>query len=283
MEQLLNRTQTRQRMSPQSGVAVPASPICGHYACLGIGVGPANLSLASLLASHQEVSNLFIDKKDSFGWHDGQQMPRTSLQVALLKDLVSLSDPTNAFSFLSYLHTMGRIYHFINADFDAVPRQEFRNYMEWASRKNDNVVFGEEVLSVDFDETFMVRTSRRSLTADNIAIGVGSQPWVPPAAQGHLGDSQFHVSEFVDKARTLQGKRVCVVGGGQSGAEAVLDLISRDPDELPSRVSWISRRRNFFPIDDSPFTNEYYMPSLLGLLLRPAPRAAPGPQPSTTC
>jgi lysine N6-hydroxylase len=233
----------------------------GHYDCVGIGVGPANLSLASLLYSHREVSNLFLEKKAAFGWHDGQQIPGASLQVSPLKDLVTLADPTSPFSFLAYLHAQGRIYHFINARFDAVPRQEFRNYLEWASRRNENIVFGEEVLSVEFDETFVIGTSRRVLTASNIAVGVGVRPWVPLHAQDRLGPTQFHVSDFVSRARGLGGRRVAVVGGGQSGAEALCDLISRPGVELPRRVSWISRRRNYFPIDDSPFTNDYYMPS----------------------
>jgi lysine N6-hydroxylase len=232
-----------------------------HYRCVGIGVGPANLSLASLLYSHRDVSNLFIERTESFGWHDGQQIHGASLQVSPLKDLVTLADPTNVFSFLSYLHAQGRIYHFINAQFDAVPRQEFRNYLEWASSKNENIVFGEEALSVDFDGAFVIRTNRRTLTADNVSIGVGTRPWVPTHAQSRLGETQFHVSEFVARARQLGGKRVAVVGGGQSGAEAFLDLISRPAAELPRRVSWISRRGNYFPIDDSPFTNDYYMPS----------------------
>ena len=71
----------------------------------------------------------------------------------MLKDLVSLSEPTNAYSFLAYLCELGRVYHFLNAQFDAVPREEFRNYMEWACRKNENIVFGHEVLSVDLRRT----------------------------------------------------------------------------------------------------------------------------------
>ena len=232
-----------------------------HYHCVGIGAGPANLSLASLLHSHPEVSNLFLEKKSAFSWHDGQQLPDTTLQVSMLKDLVSLADPTNRFSFLSYLHSHGRIYHFMNARFDAVPRQEFRNYMKWASDQNKNVVYGEKVLSVDFDEVFVVRTDRRTVTADNISVGIGNRPWVPPIAEGLLGEQQFHVSDIVERARDLGGKRVCVVGGGQSGAEAFLDLISRSEQERPRRVSWVTRRRNYFPIDDSSFTNDFYMPS----------------------
>jgi lysine N6-hydroxylase len=231
-----------------------------HYHCVGVGVGPANLSLASLLYSHREVSNLFIEKREAFGWHDSQQIPGASLQVSPLKDLVTLADPTNAFSFLSYLHAQGRIYHFINARFDAVPRQEFRNYLEWASRSNENIVFGDEVLSVDFDGTFVVRSARRVVTADNVSIGVGTRPWVPEHARRALGATQFHVSDFLARADRLGGKRVAVVGGGQSGAEAFLDLISRRDGELPRSVSWISRRGNFFPIDDSPFTNDFYTP-----------------------
>jgi len=234
--------------------------VTAHYGCVGIGVGPANLSLAALLHGHPDVPSLFLEKRAGFEWHDGQQIPGATLQVSMLKDLVTLSDPTNPFSFLSYLHDQGRIYHFINAQFEAVPRQEYRNYLEWASRRNDNVVFGEEVLSVEFDGVFRLRTDRRTVTADNVSIGVGTRPWVPPYARDHLGDTQFHVSDFMTSARGLGGKRVAVVGGGQSGAEAFLDLISRGEAERPRRVSWLSRRRNYFPIDESPFTNDFYMP-----------------------
>jgi lysine N6-hydroxylase len=255
-----------------------------HYRCVGIGVGPANLSLAALMHGHSEITNLFVDKKESFGWHDGQQMANTTIQVSMLKDLVSLSEPTNKYSFLSYLHESGRLYHYLNAQFDAVPRQEFRNYMEWACRKNENIVFGVQVVSVEFSDVFRLRlraaderaadegtstggiatggiASGDTVTADNIVIGVGVQPRVPSQAQPYLGDRQFHVSEFLGKAGGLGGLRVGVVGGGQSGAEAFLDLISRTGADLPRRVVWISRRPNYFPLDDSPFTNDYFMPS----------------------
>jgi lysine N6-hydroxylase len=234
-----------------------------HFRCVGVGVGPANLSLASLLHGHEDVPNLFFEKKVAFGWHDGQMIPGATLQVSMVKDLVTLSDPTNRFSFLSYLHARRKIYHFLNAQFDEVPREEFRNYMEWASRENENVVFGEGVNSVEFDDrktVFRIHTGSRTVTADNVVVGIGKEPNVPATARPQLGDTQFHVSEFMHKARGLGGKRVWVIGGGQSGAEAFLDLISRPAGELPRRVGWLSRRRNYFPLDDSPFTNDYYMP-----------------------
>ncbi len=232
-----------------------------HHRCVGIGVGPANLSLAALMHRHAEITNLFLDKKERFGWHDGQQIPHTTIQVSMLKDLVSLAQPASEYSFLSYLHESGRLYHYINAQFDAVPRQEFRNYMEWASRKNENIVFGQEVLSVEYSDVFHVHLPSATVTADNIVIGVGVQPRVPSQAFPYLGDRQFHVNDFLGKARNLGGLRVGVVGGGQSGAEAFLDLISRNGADMPRRVVWISRRPNYFPLDDSPFTNDYYIPS----------------------
>ncbi|WP_067822004.1 lysine N(6)-hydroxylase/L-ornithine N(5)-oxygenase family protein [Nocardia inohanensis] len=247
-----------------------------HYACLGIGVGPANLSLAALLHRHPGIPHLFLDRKAEFGWHEGQLVSGAELQVSPLKDLVTLHDPTNPWSFLNYLHDQGRIYHFLNARFDSVPRREYRNYLEWASRRNPRIVFGEEVLAVDFDTTFTVHTSKRVLTADNIVAGVGTTPWVPYFARDQLGRNQFHVADFGERAASVGGRRVVVIGGGQSGAEAVLDLLSRRGPELPRELVWVSRRRNFFPIDDSPFTNEFFMPCHADHFygLEPATRAA---------
>jgi lysine N6-hydroxylase len=219
------------------------------------------LSLAALLHGDPGITSTIIDRKAEFSWHDDQLIPGATLQVSLFKDLVTLSDPTSPFSFMAYLHDCGRIYHYLNAQFENVPREEFRNYLGWASSRNENVVFGEEAQSVDFvGDAFVVRTDKRTLLADNVVVGVGTVPWVPAFARVHLGSTQFHVSEFKRKAVGLRDKRVAVIGGGQSGAEAFLDLISRPDGELAHRVSWLSRRRNYFPIDDSPFTNEFYMP-----------------------
>ena len=235
-----------------------------HLDCVGVGVGPANLSLASLLAGRPGMTGLFFERRADFGWHDGQQLADAALQVSMLKDLVSLADPTSPFSFLNYLHNSGRIYHFLNSQFDAVPRMEFRNYLAWAAARNPYVAFGEEVQSVDFDDAakvFRINTTKRAVTADHVSVGVGNQPWLPPLAQPFTHDPRlFHISQFTSAASNLAGLRVTVIGGGQSGAEAFLDLINRPDDQLPRRVSWVSRRANFFPIDDSPFTNDYYMP-----------------------
>lgn len=232
-----------------------------HYQCVGIGIGPSNLSVASLLYGKENLRSIFFDKKTEFSWHDGMLFSGSGLQVSLFKDLVTLADPTNRFSFIAYLHENGKLYHFLNARFEHVPRVEFRNYLKWVSDSNESVNFGEKVLRVDFDTNFIVETTKRRVTAENVVVGVGTEPAIPDFCAGQLGESLFHVSEFASKSRKVTGKHVAVVGGGQSGAEAFLDLISREPHLSPRKVSWVSRRENFFPLDDSPFTNEYFMPS----------------------
>lgn len=233
----------------------------GLYNCVGVGVGPSNLSLASLLDGHEKTCAIFFEKKPSFGWHEGMLLRGLHLQVSLFKDLVTLSDPKNKFSFLSYLHDQGKIYHYLNARFDAVPLQEFANYLNWASENNDAIHFGEEVVRVDFDDDFQVETTKRRVTAHNLSIGVGTEPSIPEFARGQLGDTNFHVAELWYHANVQVGRHVTVVGGGQAGAEAVLNLLSHEPTSQPAGVTWLSRRENFLPLDDSPFTNEYYMPS----------------------
>ena len=109
--------------------------------------------------------------------------------------------------------------------------------MEWASRKNENVVFGQEVLSVEFDSAFRVRTSRGTVTADNI-VARRRQPAArcPRRRSAVPRRPAVPRQRIPDRAADLGGMRVGVVGGGQSGAEAFLDLISRADGDLPRRV-----------------------------------------------
>jgi lysine N6-hydroxylase len=227
--------------------------------CLGVGVGPANLSVACQLVT-VGAKTLFLDRKPAFSWHKGMQIEGTKLQVSIFKDLVTLADPTSPFSFISYLHQNARLYHFLNAQFDSVSRREFSDYLAWVSERLPNTRFGETVEDVGFDGIFHVTTDLGVYHARNISVAIGKMPAIPAFAQNRLGPAMFHSSEFVQHGRAIGGKRVAVVGGGQSGAEIFLDCISRTGAEAPAHVNWISSRSNFWPIDDSPFTNDLFMP-----------------------
>ena len=230
------------------------------YKCIGIGTGPSNLSLAALLQPFKGHVNIFFEQKPEFSWHDGMYFTGASLQVALFKDLVTLANPTSEYSFVSYLHDQGKIYQFLNARFPSVPRKEFGKYLYWASSKMPNLNFGETVLDVEFNDHFVVTTDKRRVVAENIAVGVGIVPYVPAFARDQQCGSQFHVNQYCTQERDLTDRRVVIIGGGQSGAEAFLQALSPPDGGLPRQVTWVSKRENFSPLDDSPFTNDYFMP-----------------------
>ena len=233
------------------------------YDCVGIGCGPSNLSVAALLDDHPDVRHIFFDMKPSFSWHDGMMLQGASLQVSLFKDLVTLANPANRYSFISYLHQHRRLYQFLNARFAQISRLEFADYLKWAAHGNENICFGECVQRVEFDGChFVVETSRRRVRSENVVVGAGIVPHVPDFAHAYLdSDANFHVHEFAARPRRLGGRRVVVVGGGQSGGEVVLDLLRRAGDDAPREVAWISRRENFSPLDDSPFANDLFTPA----------------------
>lgn len=228
------------------------------YDLVGIGAGPSNLSLASLSA--KKLRSRFIERKAEPSWHKGMEFHFSDLQVSFIKDLVTLADPTNEYSFLNYLHTSQKLYHFLNAKFDSVSRQEYADYLAWVSKKLNNILMNESVLSVDYDGDFVIETDRRLLRSRNISVGVGKVQHVPTFAKHHLDNSNFPVSQYKFNDHVLSGRNVLLIGGGQSGAEAFYDLISRSGTRAVKSVNWISRRNNFSPIDDTPFTNDLYMP-----------------------
>ena len=181
-----------------------------EYELVGIGCGPSNLSVASLLHDKHLVSNIFFDMKPSFTWHDGMMLKNTKLQVSMFKDLVTLADPTNKFSFISYLHHHGRLIQFLNSQFDQISRLEFADYLKWAAENNNNIFFNERVNSINFNgNNFIINTSRRRILGKNIVIGVGIKPYIPQFARKQLDcDTNFHIHEFSRKQRNFSRKNI---------------------------------------------------------------------------
>ncbi|WP_153905641.1 SidA/IucD/PvdA family monooxygenase, partial [Acinetobacter baumannii] len=92
---------------------------------IGIGLGPFNLSLASLLHDKSELQYRFFDQREKFDWHAGMQLPNAMLQVPFMADLVSMVEPTSPFSFLNYLKHHQRLYKFYFRENLYIPRQEY--------------------------------------------------------------------------------------------------------------------------------------------------------------
>jgi lysine N6-hydroxylase len=105
-----------------------------------------------------------------------------------------------------------------------------------------------------------VQTSKRVLRSKNLALGSGLSPNIPDSALPHLSDSVYHIKDFLRRGNNWQGKRIAIIGGGQSGAEALQAILS-DSSQLPESISWISRRNHFAPMDESVFANELFTPN----------------------
>jgi len=90
-------------------------------------------------------------------------------------------------------------------------------------------------------------------------LGTGLVPKIPDCTRPYIGDTVFHIKNYLDKSLDASNKRIAIIGGGQSGAELFSHLLSQS-DGLPEKLYWVSSRNNFSPIDDSSFANEYFTP-----------------------
>jgi lysine N6-hydroxylase len=235
------------------------------FDAVGVGLGPFNLSTAALLEPVKKLNTRFVEREKEFQWHPGLLFPDATIQVSFLKDLVTLADPQSRYSFLAFLFANRRLYRFINANFTRVSRVEFNQYFRWVANRLPNLEFGQEVHSISLqDESFVVCTSHERVRARNIILGTGLQPAVPECAVDFMNAKTqrtlLHASGYLHWEPRTGGMKVAVVGGGQTGAEIVQHLLS-NPAKVPKTLFWISKRSNFLPLDESPFTNELFTPN----------------------
>jgi lysine N6-hydroxylase len=237
----------------------------------GVGIGPFNLSLAALLWKVPGIRARFFEARPRFEWHSGLLFEHAVLQSPYLKDLVLLVDPTSPFTFLNYLVREGRMYRFVVADYANAPRAEFNRYFQWACKQLDCLSFGTSVKAVAYaGDRLLLDLGAASCSARHLVLGVGHVPNVPEEARPYLCDTVFHGGEYLHRPFPKSGAEVVVVGGGQTGAEIFYDLVS-ERTHPPRTVTWVTRRHNFVPFDDSAFANELYVPGYAQLFFRLPP------------
>lgn len=232
-----------------------------EYDLLGIGIGPFNLSLAALLHPLKELRTRFFEQKSSFTWHSEIMFADSTMQTTYLKDLVTPVSPTNPHSFLNYLVTHGRFYAHINTGRSQVSRKEFELYCKWVcSNLGSQVSFDTPVTAVEFEDgSFTLQTGTEAFKAKNICVATGLSPWIPEFASAHLSATCFHAKSQELKNVDLTGKRVVIIGGGQTGLEVFRNGF-KGKWGAPAKVTLVSRRHTLEPLDESPFTNEYFTP-----------------------
>ncbi|CUU59685.1 lysine N6-hydroxylase [Parafrankia irregularis] len=230
---------------------------------LAIGLGPANLALGALAAPVADLQVRFLEARDGIRWHEGLMLAGSELQVSFLKDLTTMVDPTSPFTFLNYLAVHGNLYRFLIAcDRGQAFRDDFARYYQWAASHLPDVAWNARVEDVRLVGGRLAVTTDKGATyrTDNLVLGTGRRPYLPPFADRPGLSGVIHASRYDVARDRIAGRDVLVVGGGQSGAEVVRDLIDREGN-LPRSLTWVTSRLNFLPLDDSPFTNEWFHPA----------------------
>ncbi|WP_243707349.1 SidA/IucD/PvdA family monooxygenase [Micromonospora sp. KC606] len=239
---------------------------------IGIGFGPSNLALAVAVAEHEHEHALaaaFLESKPAFRWHEGMLIDGATMQVSFLKDLVTLRDPSSAYSFLSYLHEKGRLIDFINHKELYPSRTEFHDYFAWAAARLEHLVTYEcavthiePVWAGDRIAHFAVHTRRspdRPLPARNLVLATGLRPRMPDGVQP--GPRVWHNHELLYRTGPLHDtapRRLVVVGAGQSAAETA-EYLHRTFGT--AEINLVFARYGFSPADDSPFANRIFDPA----------------------
>ena len=228
----------------------------------GIGIGPFNLSLAALLSQVPDVNPVFFDAKPGFNWHEDLLFEDANITVSHLKDLVTLASPTNPYSFTAFLHQTKRIYRYIINGQKCVRRREFNQYLQWVAQNIDFLRFSSQVTDLDYlgDRFAVTINGNQRYFAKNIAIGCGRVPKIPQLFASHIGPDVFPATGVRAAMNDMKDKVVAIVGGGQTGAEILLQILSNG-DNLPKKILWVSSRSNIAPLDDSPYANELYVPN----------------------
>jgi len=260
------------------------------YDLIGVGFGPSNIALAVAIdersMSQGNLNALFFDKQSDYSWHGNTLVSQSELQISFLKDLVSLRNPTSPYSFVNYLHTQGRLVDFINLGTFYPCRMEFNDYLRWvAGHFSESSCYGEEVVLIEpivkQEKISELRVISRDVLGNlsekntrSVVIGSGGTPSIPEEFKALKSDGRvFHHSQYLQRMSTQpcakgQSMRIAIVGGGQSAAEAFIDL----NDSYPSvQVDMIMRSSALKPADSSPFVNEIFSPNFTDVIYKLAP------------
>ncbi|KGP72091.1 lysine N(6)-hydroxylase/L-ornithine N(5)-oxygenase family protein [Pontibacillus yanchengensis] len=236
------------------------------YDVVGIGLGPFNLGMAALLEDVDEVDALFLERKPSFQWHPGLLLEGTTLQVPFLADLVTMANPKSRFSFLEYLHDIGRLYQFYFLESFHIPRREYNDYCQWVARQLKSCSFNRTVTDVYWDEVsnqYVIKAFYDDTItyyyARHVVFGMGTQPTMPEWTATSTNEV-LHSAEYAYKKNDmLNASSITIVGSGQSAAEVFLDLL-QEQSNYPYRLNWYTRSKGFFPMEYSKLGLEHFSP-----------------------
>jgi len=244
---------------------------------LAIGAGPGNLALAVALeelAPELARETVIVEQHEDVIWQRGMLLPWSQSQVSFLKDLVTLRNPQSPFSFVSYLHKIGRLNDFINLGCFTPYRLEISDYLQWVARNLSDVrvqggrrcvAIEPEITGTDSEiNSWLVRMADGSeISTRNLVVGTGRDPHIPTEFRGLPRDRVIHSTQYSTRIETVDpsaAQRIVVVGGAQSAAEMLWSTSQQFPQ---SQCTMVMRSIGLNCYESSRFTNELYYPSFV--------------------
>jgi L-ornithine N5-oxygenase len=252
---------------------------------LAIGAGPSNLALAvaleELAPDDLARNSLVIERADKIVWQQGLLLPWATSQISFLKDLVTLRNPTSDYSFVNFLHSAGRLDHFINLGNVWPYRSEISEYLGWVANSltKVKVQLGQNSIGVaprrDASGTIVgwltTLADGSTITSRYLVMATGRDAHIPAELAGLSPERIVHCTRYTHRMSTLNKDlphRVAVLGGAQSAAE----MFCAVQEDLPNAdVAWLMRTLGPGALQSSKFTNEMYYPSFVDRVYGTAP------------
>ncbi|HET8641470.1 MAG TPA: SidA/IucD/PvdA family monooxygenase, partial [Pseudonocardiaceae bacterium] len=253
---------------------------------LAVGAGPSSLALAvaveELAKSELARDTLIVEQQDDVVWQRGMLLPWTQSQVSFIKDLVTLRNPRSEFTFINYLHSVGRLDQFTNMGSFTPYRMEISGYLRWVARSlpNVRVEYGRRCVSIrpfgmadGAGEWIVQLADGGAVVCRHLVIAAGRDQHVPEAFSRVPRELMIHSTEFaarlgeIDPERT---RRIVVVGGAQSAAEMLWTAYQALP---AAHCTMVMRSIGLNTYQTSKFTNELYYPSFVDEFHQARPEA----------
>jgi L-ornithine N5-monooxygenase len=240
------------------------------YSVLGVGFGPANLSLAVALEEFGYSGEVrFIERASGFQWQEEQLLSGTDIQNNPFRDLVMPRNPNSRYTFVNYLSASGRLTDYLHLNEKFPLRREYSGYLRWvADSFRGLVAYGQSATQLSLveygdGELFCAETDNgRKYCCETVVVGTGRSPRIPVPFQQSLGPTVFHSTKYLSSLQRLGRKelRVVVVGASQSAIEIVLDLLDRPNVK---QVVSIQRGIGFRLKDTSPYSRRVFLPEFI--------------------
>lgn len=229
------------------------------------------MAIEELAPADLANNTLVVEQHENVAWQRGMLLPWTQSQVSFLKDLVTLRNPRSAFSFVNYLHTVGRLDDFVNMASFLPFRIEISNYLHWVAQSLQSVriEYGRRCEKIEastapdgtIDGWLVTMANGATIGAETLVIGIGRDPHIPDVLREIPRDRIVHSTEYSLRTAELDVQaphRIVVVGAAQSAAEMLWETHQRMPN---AQTTMVMRSVGLDYYQTSKFTNQLYYPS----------------------